>query len=1074
MKIGDTFFDSVPANADNSFLSNPDKGIIQYVIPSLEDIVGSSAASTISSLTPELSMIGQNLAYYACSNSSNCQVKYDLKYTPQIYSIYPSTVYAGQDICAEVFTDQATYAMTSYNVSGSIGKYSINFEDYVNDNQAATNTYTYYQVCGKAGGNIATDSSDLTLTSWVGDYWNTDFSKSFDGDSEYTVRSIPSVNSVSTNTLYQASGAIITVKGDGFSPFATENTVTVDGLDCSVLSSTQSEIVCQLPENASPSTATEFVGGTGAREYRYLNTYISQINADTVPSSVSYFTDIESRRNVEDDRFTRSLEYWFVPPQTGNYTFHAACDDYCSVSLSTTDMDSSAATQILSIGYDNWRNFWSPYQTITAASSYELTEGNHYYMKVMHQDGGGDEHMTIGFTIEDDSTPVSNSQRSWKRLRLDGNHTFEEYQVVVPNTANVNYRVSWNSCTALATADAFACTTTKCPCVSSSFSKDSSESTVQAAFKPFFESIRANYGYYGVVVKDLLDVDGNPTNVTADQVSTRFTWTGRLSRSTPSATTVRIYSNNTSVTTATAALTQNSTIPLSGQFKILYTDSDSNITSTEDLQLYYGDGLYMRKFIEANPQFLGKIQFRRDYKTFVSYTEGVDLYYQTLEELDNDLEIVSSDAFPVVGGSSDGVLFTTEDSVVASNKPFYKFIPAQFVRSYEEKAQVIVTSNGLTSACPIENSCDITFITDVGEITNWSVDEYNQFITFTGTGLPYDTLTYVDVGTFRRCEIDSDLTATETTFGCDLKKLIAGTHTLRAQTTTGAIANADGLADFDLDIVISSVSPTTIYSTGGQVMTIVGNYFPWSLFEAQSLEDWSVSFTGDFECKVTSVTQTKIVCISPEGLTGTPQITVSFNGKSTTYATTFTLNDVTQEVTGIDKPSICAVQKQNVVITVSDTPSSDPNDYRAIIIANDYEIFMRVNSVDTDAKTLTARFPGTPDLNEYYVYVEYFDGTDFMRYNSNTVLNTNSTVSTIEITTSGDAKTEISTTGGDLITITGVGYSTNPDNHVVVIGTNIADIVSSSDTQIVVRAPPSDNAASAEVIVYLKPNLLSI
>ena len=1064
------------STADFGFLSNIERGWIYYELPSLVELLGSALGSALSEYDPNLFAVATDGTQYACpasSGSSLCQIDYSLLYTPQIFNIYPSTVYPGQDICVEVFSDRATSVDAPYNTTGSIGDYVIDFTEYADDNNGWDNTYTTYQLCGTAGGNEATDSSELTIKSWVGDYLVTDFAKSYDGTSAFEVRSVPSVDSISHSTLYNAPGSIITIIGDGFSSTMASNEVTVDDLSCTILSSSSTEIKCQLPEKTTTTTGTEFVGGTGAREYIYENLYISELTTDSVANSTSLFTDITSRRNVEpDERYTRTLEYWFIPPQTANYTFHASCDDYCSAYISTTPDDSSSLTQVLSVYWNNWRNFWNPSpDSISSDTPVALTAGQHYYMKVYHQDSGYGEYVTVGFTTDDVSVSRPNSQSEWKKLTIDGNQTFEEYQIDIPYTSNASYRVAFDTCATYGSSTAFGCSTITCPCVSSTFTKDSSSNSVKSAVRTYFDSVRGSYGYHMLADKKTLDSSGAETSDTSLIETVRFTLTGRLTISSGPET-VRIYSNDGS-TTATIAKNANSTTPLEGRFRIKYNDGTST-RYTSDIPLSYHDGVVTREFLKTSPELLGKIEFRKDFKTFVSNTEGIDLYYRTSVALANALEITdANDTSNAISGGN-GVTFTSTTHISASNNPFYPSIPGTMVRTYEDKPQVIVKSNGLTAACIIEGACDVEFVANVGEITNWSIDAYNSFITFTGTSLPFSDLTFVDIGSQRKCEIDDSLTPSATTFGCNIYSLIAGTHTLYTQTSSGAIANANGLATLDIDIQVDTVVPTTVYSSGGQTMTITGDYFPSSLEEANSITDFAVTFTGGNACTVTSVTQYVIKCVSPSGLTGSPQITVSFNGKSTTYATALTLSTVTESVTSVDKTSVCPVEKQDLVITVSDTPSTNIAYYTGIIISANTEILMRINAVDTTTKQLTARFPGAPDFAEYYVYVEYNDGSGAKRYNSNVVISTNSTITGISITTDNSGKTNVSTSGGDIVEITGTAFSTDASDHIVIFGSAKAEIISAASTLLTVRAPVHNSDESVAVSVFLLPNLEAI
>ena len=85
------------------------------------------------------------------------------------------------------------------------------------------------------------------MTSDVGKYLVSDFAKSYDGTDEYVVRTVPKVDSISSNEFYKAGGAILTISGEGFDLTEDNNQVKVDDLDCTIIKSTSTSIKCLLP-----------------------------------------------------------------------------------------------------------------------------------------------------------------------------------------------------------------------------------------------------------------------------------------------------------------------------------------------------------------------------------------------------------------------------------------------------------------------------------------------------------------------------------------------------------------------------------------------------------------------------------------------------------------------------------------------------------------------------------------------------------------------------------------------------------------------------------------------------------
>ena len=215
-------------------MSGISAGFIYYETPAINDIVPAAEKGTKSEFTPVVHLSGTPNAdgtpnTFACLNDANCDISYSISHTPQVLSVYPSTVYSGQDICFEVFTDD-TKDGGSVLTNLKIGDYSADIDTYQEDNLAKESKYYgYYHQCALAGGNKAASSSNINLLSSTGKYHVSDFAKSFDGISSYTVRSIPKITAISHQSLNTATGSIISITGEGFSSIASENSVDVGG-----------------------------------------------------------------------------------------------------------------------------------------------------------------------------------------------------------------------------------------------------------------------------------------------------------------------------------------------------------------------------------------------------------------------------------------------------------------------------------------------------------------------------------------------------------------------------------------------------------------------------------------------------------------------------------------------------------------------------------------------------------------------------------------------------------------------------------------------------------------------------
>ena len=368
-------------------------------------------------------------------------------------------------------------------------------------------------------------------------------------------------------------------------------------------------------------------------------------------------------------------------------------------------MDNSAKSTILSVGYNSWRNFWSPSPSSFYSAEQTLTAGKHYYMKVTHEEISGDDYVTVGVKINDSSTSKPTSIKGWKSIAIEPHHTFEKYEVLLPNNTSANFRLQFVNaglkCAALTkSADIFQCTSSVCPCVSASFKATATEAQFLSTISSFFNSVKSYYGSTMTVTKETLDSSGAVTAVAADIANYKFTFVAKYVLSSESSTATTIWSDATGVT-ATVTKTQSSTLPLSGKYNIKIPLANSTIVTTDDISLNTYNGQIMRYIYNVAPEYIGRIEVKTVYANYPSYNEGKELYYRIDQGSNIDLQIASSTSAPLSGGSTTTPIgYLSSQPVAASNTPFYEVIPGLMARSVETKPQILVTSNGLRGACP--------------------------------------------------------------------------------------------------------------------------------------------------------------------------------------------------------------------------------------------------------------------------------------------------------------------------------------------------------------------------------------
>ena len=205
-----------------------------------------------------------------------------------------------------------------------------------------------------------------------------------------------------------------------------DTTVTLDGVDCPIITSTltKESATCITGAQPSPSAASgQYVGSSGLRRNKYTSTGSITVGdiVGTADPVVDATTGLQTQELLTSFEITSSGEYsaniisgYFVPPTTGDYKFYATCDDRCLVKLSTSDMNPSPdnfddgilqLNSAVGVG-----RFWE--NADSASSWITLTEGLHYYIEMHHVNDRGSGHASLHVEIKGSpSTTHPNNKR---------------------------------------------------------------------------------------------------------------------------------------------------------------------------------------------------------------------------------------------------------------------------------------------------------------------------------------------------------------------------------------------------------------------------------------------------------------------------------------------------------------------------------------------------------------------------------------------------------------------------------------------------------------------------------------
>jgi hypothetical protein len=128
------------------------------------------------------------------------------------------------------------------------------------------------------------------------------------------------------------------------------------------------------------------------------------------PSGSSLRDIFEAPRDIAD-RFGARMRGFVHPPITGNYTFWIASDDQSELFLST-DESSMKKRSIASSPTGGIRD-WTRAPSCKSAPI-PLVAGKRYYIEALHKEGGGNDHLAVGWTLPDggDERPIPGKRLS--------------------------------------------------------------------------------------------------------------------------------------------------------------------------------------------------------------------------------------------------------------------------------------------------------------------------------------------------------------------------------------------------------------------------------------------------------------------------------------------------------------------------------------------------------------------------------------------------------------------------------------------------------------------------------------
>jgi len=150
--------------------------------------------------------------------------------------------------------------------------------------------------------------------------------------------------------------------------------------------------------------------GPGSGVMRELWTGITGNAVSDLTRNVRYPNNPDSTGKVADafegpensnDNYGERYRGYFIPPQSGGYTFYIASDDASELWLSRNEDAASRVRIAYLTGWTGSRN-WTANASQKSALV-QLAAGQRYYIEALHKEGGGDDNLAVGVDLPDGS-----------------------------------------------------------------------------------------------------------------------------------------------------------------------------------------------------------------------------------------------------------------------------------------------------------------------------------------------------------------------------------------------------------------------------------------------------------------------------------------------------------------------------------------------------------------------------------------------------------------------------------------------------------------------------------------------
>lgn len=122
---------------------------------------------------------------------------------------------------------------------------------------------------------------------------------------------------------------------------------------------------------------------------------VSDIPHEETPTSITALTNFET--TALGRNYGARIRGFICPPETGDYIFWIASNDYSELWVSTDDSPSDKQRVAYVTGATDFRQ-WNKFRS-QRSSPIRLTQGKKYYIEALHKQGVGTDHLSVGWQL---------------------------------------------------------------------------------------------------------------------------------------------------------------------------------------------------------------------------------------------------------------------------------------------------------------------------------------------------------------------------------------------------------------------------------------------------------------------------------------------------------------------------------------------------------------------------------------------------------------------------------------------------------------------------------------------------